>query len=54
MDKYTLEFLSEEFEKHRVEYEGSEHYKSTDFKLPLAMKTIVDEILELKKDRPFL
>ena len=42
--KYILEFLSQEFHKHVAEKKSS-----TDFNLPLALKTIVDEIIDLKK-----
>lgn len=46
-EKYTLEFLSKEFHKHMTVKETT-----TGFNLPLALKTIVDEIIAMKKACP--
>lgn len=43
MEKYDLEFLSKEFGDHMG---GKSH---PDFDLPKALKTIVDELIALKK-----
>jgi hypothetical protein len=48
MEKYELDFLVEEFGKHGNEFCASPHYKSEDFNLPIALKTLVEELQTLK------
>jgi len=48
MEKYSLEFLSEEFRKHEIEYMASDRYEKDGFNLPRAFKLIVDEMIHLK------
>jgi hypothetical protein len=46
MNNYTLEYLSEEFSKHAEEYVNADHYTPGAFNLPLALKTIVDGLIQ--------
>jgi hypothetical protein len=44
-----MEWLSEEFYDHGKKYNDSSEYYSTAFNLPIALKSMVDEIVMLRK-----
>ena len=48
MEKYELEYLSAEFKRHSDELVSRGDYLREDFNLPIAVKTLVDELMDLK------
>jgi hypothetical protein len=48
---YTLEFLSKEFGKHSEIVGTDEFYDEDEFNFALALKTIVDALVELQNEK---
>lgn len=49
MERYELDYLAEVFKDHSEEFMKSPHYKSEDFNLPCAFKSIIEEIIGLRE-----
>lgn len=49
MERYEMGYLVDIFEDHGKEFMGSEYYNSEDFNLPIALKSMVEEIIRLRQ-----